>query len=644
MKYNQGELTSIAHLAPITDVVVTPTDSVLSVSYDGALCEWDIRSDGIVGRSRRCLHSKGVNCVAVDPTGKFVATGGSDGRACLVDLKNDKAHIRVLHHPGDVETVVFSSQGEYLLTGGTDGTARIFDTRTGKQLFLIHHGKTVGASCRHPEEAYVVTGCNDNGVRKIEWTTGRIVQESKRHTGPVKALVPTKHGIVSSGHDTRILLFDNELNVLGQITEFSTTPKSMAVEPDGYHFWIAAYDQTITRWKSGVLEQSNGNRCDPVHQIYDARVWSHGIAVSSDLIAIGSFDGVPRCYRRSDNNDYSLVPAPDALVDCVSSMVLDHAAGCLILGGDSGTIRKVSTSNLKLDTQQQVPNPTLVTITPQYGNEYIPEQERHEWVPKLVTTAPSAITGIQGTSDDVIYGCWDGSLMRFADGEIKWAAQWHRQSGTMTHADSPIVGIAKSAEYVLAGLYTSGIACFRAVNGEFMWNQLEATGAIKSVSASHELFAMTGRYDPLRVGSLVSGDILARLALDTPVSDVVEFSPDGTRLAVCAADFQVWIVDIVKASSPIKIELSVIHRGEGHTSPIKAIAWLDSETVVSGCYNGHLYIHRVGWPSIRISQVDSRLGISAIAVDTDRMYWATFDGYVGCCLRKSFVYSAIISL
>jgi catechol 2,3-dioxygenase-like lactoylglutathione lyase family enzyme len=206
----------------------------------------------------------------------------------------------------------------------------------------------------------------------------------------------------------------------------------------------------------------------------------------------------------------------------------------------------------------------------------------------------------------------------------------------MLHADSPIVGIAQSAEYVLAGLYTGGATCFAASTGKFLWHQPEASGATKSVSVSRDFFAMTGRYDPLRVGSLVDGSVLARLALDTPVSDVVEFNPDVDRLAVCAAEFQVWIVAVVESGPDSGLQLTVLHQGEGHTAPVKAIAWIDPETVVSGCYNGHLYVHRIGRPSIRIAQVDSRLGISALAVNGNRIYWATFDGCVGYCQREVF--------
>ncbi|GBE90239.1 hypothetical protein SCP_1900880 [Sparassis crispa] len=42
------------------------------------------------------LHSEGVTCVDIDPTGKYVAAGGSDGRIFISNLDDGRLHHLVL--------------------------------------------------------------------------------------------------------------------------------------------------------------------------------------------------------------------------------------------------------------------------------------------------------------------------------------------------------------------------------------------------------------------------------------------------------------------------------------------------------------------------------------------------------------------
>lgn len=589
-------VTPTPHKAPISDVAIAPNGLVLTVSYDGAICAWRVGNGTTTVVYRQLLHSKGINCIAVDTHGRQAATGGSDGCACIVSLEDPKTPVLVFSHPGDVETILFSADGRFLLTGGTDGTARIFEIESGKERFRIEHGKTVGASCRDADEKFVLTGCNDRGIRKIGWETGEVVAEYKPHSAPIKALVVTKSGIVSAGHDTRILMVDSEMRSHHEVTSYLTTPKSMAVEPDGVHFWVGAYDQTLTRWSS--IPDGNGEY-RATWAVRDPVVWPHGIAATSDLLAAGAFAGAPRCYARL-GSDYVLADGDAAPVDCISSMTLDRRTRDLVVGGDAGTLSSVSEKQL--------------------GDS--PQRAR-----RAVGSVSSAITGVLGSDGTYTYGCWDGTLGRIENGRTIWRATLPNGSDGSGRATVPVVGIAQDEKRVLAGLYTGGAVCLEATSGRTLWTQPEATGSVKSVSIADVLFAMTGRYDPLRVGLAETGEILARLPLETSVSDFVEFRPDGGRLAVCAAGFEVWLVDVRRRGQGLT--LSVVHRGVGHIAPVKAIAWLDDDSVVSGCYAGHVFIHRTRCPSIRIAQVDSRLGISSLVVEGNSIYWATFDGDIG---------------
>src|SRR5207253_2926462 len=127
----------IAHAAPVSAVAFAPDGTLYSVAYDGCLVE----HAGTASRIAH-LHAKGANCIACDPTGRYLATGGSDGVLALVD-RGGFAQTR-LEHPGDVESVAFSTEGDLVASGGTDGTARLFSTRDGRPRAALLHGGTVG--------------------------------------------------------------------------------------------------------------------------------------------------------------------------------------------------------------------------------------------------------------------------------------------------------------------------------------------------------------------------------------------------------------------------------------------------------------------------------------------------------------------
>lgn len=601
---NQHKPEEIGHRAPISAVAIAPNGRLWTVSYDGALAEWLEEETGTWRLvSRRLLHSKGVNCLAVDRTGEWVITGGSDGKACLVRTADTRAPVFVLHHAGDVETVAFSAAGDQVLTGGTDGTARIFDVRGARLLATVHHGATVGAACQPADERYVITGCNDARLRKIEWQTGAVTSVHEAHVGPVKALGALGTYVLSSSHDKRILVWDQDLREVGSVGSFTTTPKALATEPDGLHYWVAAYDQTISRWRFTGTASRFEEQC--LFKVTDPRAWAHGISAAGNCVAVGSFDDRPVIYQRSSNDTFSKVNLNPQPVDCVSSMLVDADACRVLVSGDSGRFRSLA-----------------LTSVSSSGAHATGDQ---------VAVAPAAVTKIVGKEDDFSFGCWDGTIGRFVHGKIEWIAD-EGYGPAPVHLGSPVVSIARSDAYTLAALYTGGVACFSTSTGKRLWTQRTASGATKSVSTGGAMYAMTGRYDPLRMGRLDTGEIVGHLRLDTPVSDVVEFAQSPLRLAVASHGFEVWVVDITITEWAHRLD--VIHRGDGHISPVKALAWIDDETVVSGCYGGRIYLHRLGRPSICLAQIDSRLGISALGRDNSGLlYWATFDGRVGTISR-----------
>lgn len=72
-------------------------------------------------------HTASVRCMSIG--GKFLASGGTDDKVVVIDMKIRKEHTVLMNHDGTINTVAFTNNGTHLLTGSDDGS--IIVTRTG---------------------------------------------------------------------------------------------------------------------------------------------------------------------------------------------------------------------------------------------------------------------------------------------------------------------------------------------------------------------------------------------------------------------------------------------------------------------------------------------------------------------------------
>jgi WD40 repeat protein len=115
----------------------------------------DAKTGKLVGYYLPDRFYEGIQtALTFSPDGRFLATGGMDGRVYIWDTKAAKL-LRVLNFmapPGPVETLAFSPDGNYLAIGGRDGRLRIY-RRTGRdwsQLMLVFNRQIVKGELTEP--------------------------------------------------------------------------------------------------------------------------------------------------------------------------------------------------------------------------------------------------------------------------------------------------------------------------------------------------------------------------------------------------------------------------------------------------------------------------------------------------------------
>ncbi|KAJ8376168.1 hypothetical protein SKAU_G00067480 [Synaphobranchus kaupii] len=144
---------------------------IASGSQDKTVRFWDLRVPSCVRVVGTALHGTGsaVASVAVDPSGRLLATGQEDCSCMLYDIRGSRMVQTFRPHTSDVRSVRFSPGAHYLLTGSYDNKVIVTDLQGDltKQLPLTvvgEHGDKV-IQCRwHTQDLSFLSSSADRTV------------------------------------------------------------------------------------------------------------------------------------------------------------------------------------------------------------------------------------------------------------------------------------------------------------------------------------------------------------------------------------------------------------------------------------------------------------------------------------------------
>lgn len=119
-------------------------------------------------------HAASVRCATT--CGRYLATGGSDDRIVVVDLRRHQEIQLLTHHAGTVNRVAFTPDGSHLFSASDDGT--LAATKTGSWLTdnvwrTPHSGKAITALAVHPSGKLALTVGRDQTLRTWSLIKGR---------------------------------------------------------------------------------------------------------------------------------------------------------------------------------------------------------------------------------------------------------------------------------------------------------------------------------------------------------------------------------------------------------------------------------------------------------------------------------------
>lgn len=136
-------------------------------------------------------HSLDLSVIAYSPNGKFIASGGEDGKVKVWTSSNGFCFVTFTEHKGAITGLSFSPNGQALFSSSLDGTVRAFDLTRYRNFRTMVPMIPTQFSCLavDPSGELVVAGSSDTFDICV-WSvqTGKLLDVLKGHEGPVVSL------------------------------------------------------------------------------------------------------------------------------------------------------------------------------------------------------------------------------------------------------------------------------------------------------------------------------------------------------------------------------------------------------------------------------------------------------------------------
>jgi WD40 repeat protein len=131
---------------------------------DGAVCVWDIPS-----KDKLYTIDIGVNALAFDPVGKYLAGAGMDDAVYVWDSETQDTVFVLGGHQQKINAIAFDPTGSYLVSGGDDFTVRVWDVLSGRFLIARELDSPVQSLAFSPDGKYLFCGNGNTTCYQVEF-------------------------------------------------------------------------------------------------------------------------------------------------------------------------------------------------------------------------------------------------------------------------------------------------------------------------------------------------------------------------------------------------------------------------------------------------------------------------------------------
>ncbi len=198
-------------------------------------------------------HESPVECVALSPDGRLVATGGRDRRVKLWDAATGQLVRTLDGHQGIVHAVAFSPDGRLLASAGRDEVVRVWTVDSWQPRWVLRgHSDGVRSVVFAPDNQTLLSAGEDRTVRTWNLASGTERSEL-RITDDFKieqmALSPNGDVVVACGFSSKMRRWKLAPRArLPDLDLHTAHVVAVAFSPDGRLLASAGYDGTVQLW------------------------------------------------------------------------------------------------------------------------------------------------------------------------------------------------------------------------------------------------------------------------------------------------------------------------------------------------------------------------------------------------------------
>lgn len=182
-------------------------------SGDGRLVVTDANSFERLKTLQLCNEK--VRSIAVHPNEDSIAVASSDGRVRTFTLPLMQETHNFHAHDLAANVVCWHPQGKYLLSGGRDAHLKAWNPDKGMELLqdIAAHNYAIYSIAFSPDGKLFATASRDKTVKIWDAETLQLLlrinkEKQEGHLNSVNKVIWTEHGLVSTGDDRAIILWE----------------------------------------------------------------------------------------------------------------------------------------------------------------------------------------------------------------------------------------------------------------------------------------------------------------------------------------------------------------------------------------------------------------------------------------------------